>query len=67
MRGSSERGRNVSVTPITSQTYGNDETPRPCLVLGLAGIAMYRMVYWSGVTLFVVWSVFSAVSALTGY
>jgi hypothetical protein len=35
--------------------------------LGLAGIAMYRMVYWSGVTLFVVWSVFSAVSARTGY
>jgi hypothetical protein len=34
---------------------------------GLGGIAMYRMVYWSGVTLFVVWSVFSAVSALTGY
>ena len=50
-----------------SQTYGNNETPRPCFVLGLAGIAMYRMVYWSGVTLFVVWSVFSAVSALTGY
>ena len=67
MRGSRERGRNVSVTPITSQMYGNDETPRLCLVLGLAGIAMYRMVYWSGVTLFVVWSVFSAVSALTGY
>jgi len=67
MRGSRERGRNVSVTPTMSQTYGNNETPRLCLVLGLAGIAMYRMVYWSGVALFVVWSVFSAVSALTGY
>ncbi len=67
MRGWSERGRKVSVTPITSQTYGNDETPKLCWVLGLAGIEMYRMVYWSGVTLFVVWSVFSAVSALTGY
>jgi hypothetical protein len=31
------------------------------------GIAMYRYVYWSGVTLFVVWSVFSAVSALRGF
>ena len=67
MRGSRERGRNVSVTRTMSQTYGNNETPRPCFVLGLAGIAMYRMVYWSGVALFVVWSVFSAVSALTGY
>jgi len=28
---------------------------------------MYRYVYWSGVTLFVVWSVFSAVSALKGF
>jgi len=34
---------------------------------GVSGGAMYRMVYWSGVTLLVVWSVFSAVSALTGY
>jgi hypothetical protein len=34
---------------------------------GFGGIAMYRVVYWSGVTLFVVWSVFSAVSALTGF
>jgi hypothetical protein len=31
------------------------------------GIAMYPVVYWSGVTLFVVWSVFSAVSALHGF
>jgi len=30
------------------------------------GIAMYRVVYWTGVTLFVVWSVFSAYSALNG-
>ena len=27
---------------------------------------MYRWVYWSAVTLFVVWTVFSAYSALTG-
>ncbi len=30
------------------------------------GFAMYRVVYWSGVTLLVVWSVFSAYSALNG-
>ncbi|MGC2201772.1 MAG: hypothetical protein WA633_16770 [Stellaceae bacterium] len=34
---------------------------------GLGGVAMYRVVYWSGVTLLVVWSVFSAVSALGGF
>ena len=28
------------------------------------GIAMYRVVYWSGVTLFFLWSVFSALGAL---
>jgi len=44
--------------------YGDDETPNVCFVLGLGGIAMYRLVYWSGVTLFVAWSVFSALSAL---
>jgi len=27
---------------------------------------MYRVVYWTGVTLFVVWSVFSVYSALSG-
>jgi len=27
---------------------------------------MYRWVYWSGVTLFVAWTVFSAYSALNG-
>jgi hypothetical protein len=32
----------------------------------LQGIAMYGFVYWSGVTLIVVWSVFSAFSALSG-
>ena len=31
---------------------------------GPRGIAMYPLVYWSGVTLFVVWSVFSALGAL---
>jgi hypothetical protein len=30
------------------------------------GIVMYRVVYWTGVTLLVVWSVFSAYSAITG-
>jgi hypothetical protein len=30
------------------------------------GIAMYRVVYWTGMTLLVVWSVFSAYSALNG-
>jgi len=30
------------------------------------GIAMYRVVYWTGVTAFVLWSVFSAYSALNG-
>jgi hypothetical protein len=29
-------------------------------------IAMYRVVYWAGVTLFVAWVVFSAYSALNG-
>jgi hypothetical protein len=29
----------------------------------LSGIIMYPVVYWGGVTLFVVWSVFSALSA----
>jgi len=28
---------------------------------------MYRLVYWSGVTLFVVWSVFSALGALHAF
>ncbi len=28
--------------------------------------AMYRWVYWSGITLLVVWTVFSAYSALNG-
>ena len=32
----------------------------------LRGIAMYGFVYWRGVTLIVVWSVFSAFSALSG-
>jgi len=27
---------------------------------------MYRWVYWSGITLLVVWTMFSAYSALTG-
>ena len=40
-------------------------TSRMC-VSGLRGNAMYRYVYWSGVTLLVVWSLFSAVSALNG-
>ncbi len=40
-------------------------TSRMC-VSGLQGNAMYRYVYWSGLTLFVVWSVFSAISALNG-
>jgi hypothetical protein len=35
-------------------------------ISGRRGNAMYRFVYWSGVTLLVVWSVFSAVSALNG-
>jgi hypothetical protein len=30
------------------------------------GIAMYRVVYWTGVTMLVAWSVFSAYSALSG-
>jgi len=30
------------------------------------GIVMYRVVYWTGLTLLVVWSVFSAYSAITG-
>ena len=30
------------------------------------GIAMYRVVYWTGVTLFVVWIMFSAYSAFSG-
>ena len=30
------------------------------------GIRMYRVVYWTGVTLFVAWIVFSAYSALNG-
>jgi hypothetical protein len=32
----------------------------------LPGNWMYRVVYWAGLTLFVVWSVFSAYSAITG-
>jgi len=31
---------------------------------GLSGV--YRVVYWSGITLLVVWTVLSAYSALTG-
>jgi hypothetical protein len=31
-----------------------------------AGARMYRWIYWSGVTLFVVWTVFSAYSAFSG-
>jgi len=30
------------------------------------GITMYRLVYWTGVTLFVAWIAFSAYSALSG-
>jgi hypothetical protein len=30
------------------------------------GDAMYRVVYWTGVTLFVAWIVFSAYSAFNG-
>ena len=32
----------------------------------LLGESMYRVVYWTGVTLFVVWSALSAYSAITG-
>jgi hypothetical protein len=30
------------------------------------GVEMYRVVYWTGVTLFVAWIVFSAYSAFNG-
>jgi hypothetical protein len=33
---------------------------------GRSGGAMYRVVYWTAVTLLVAWSVFSAYSALNG-
>jgi hypothetical protein len=33
---------------------------------GIAEDRMYRWVYWSGITLFVVWTVFSAYSTLNG-
>ena len=45
------------------QPDGDRETPG-AIPAGLGGIAMYRLVYWSGVTAFVVWSVFSALGAL---
>jgi hypothetical protein len=45
----------------------NEEIPRACRRRGLRGIAMYRLVYWSGVTLFFVWSVFSALGALNAF
>jgi hypothetical protein len=30
-------------------------------------VAMYRWVYWSGVVVFVAWTVFSAYSVIKGY
>jgi len=32
----------------------------------MPGNAMYRVVYWTGVTVFVAWIMFSAYSALNG-
>jgi hypothetical protein len=32
----------------------------------MLGIGMYRVVYWTGVTVFVAWIAFSAYSALSG-
>jgi len=42
------------------RAYG-DEARAPA-----GGIGMYRVVYWTGVTVLVAWSVFSAYSALNG-
>ena len=39
----------------------------PALSEALGESRMYRVVYWSGVTLVIVWSVFSAVSVLHGF
>jgi hypothetical protein len=46
----------------------NDETDESLLASGGGrGDWMYRLVYWSGVTVFVVWSVFSALGALHAF
>ena len=52
--------------PITDQTHVDDET-REVVRAGSRGDWMYRLVYWSGVTVFVVWSVFSALGALHAF
>ena len=36
------------------------------IIFGETGGAMYRWVYWSGITLLVVWTVLSAYTAITG-
>lgn len=39
---------------------------RSDIAVGVQGFAMYQWVYWSGITLLVVWTAFSAYSALSG-
>lgn len=43
-----------------------DDDMRSVIGHGVQGLAMYPWVYWSGVTLLVVWTVFSAYSAIHG-
>jgi hypothetical protein len=39
---------------------------RSVTVTGVPGLTMYQWVYWSGITLLVAWTAFSAYSALSG-
>ena len=55
-------GRKPSLAAYSSQI--REAVMMPLMSGGaVRGIAMYPVVYWGGVTLFVVWSVFSALSA----
>jgi hypothetical protein len=60
-------GRNLHATPITGAVARSMTRPHRVPAPGSRGDWMYRLVYWSGVTVFVVWSVFSALGALHAF
>jgi hypothetical protein len=60
------RGGKAPRDPMTGMDFGHS-TQIPVAFGGMQGLVMYRWVYWGGVTVFVIWSAFSAYSVLNGF